>query len=149
MHDLSKSGSCMQIWYYYKSVFFLSVPVDILQIATSGPSILGHNYTLTCKALVADYLCPFVSYRWTKENGTVTQPENRTITFSPLRLSNGGQYTCHVTVCSFRFNNEVTVTKTHELIIQSKSIVILFSLLAVKMYTFRVYVYIQYHLLVL
>ena len=95
--------------------------VDILLVTTSGVPIIGQNsYTLTCKALVADHLCPHISYRWTKINGIVTQPENRTITFSPLRLSDAGRYTCQVTVCSYRFNNEVTVMKSHEVRVQSK-----------------------------
>ena len=97
--------------------------VDILQVTTSGVPIIGQNiYMLTCKALVADHLCPLISYRWTKRNGTVAQPENRTITFSPLRLSDAGQYTCHVTVYSYRFNNEVTVMKSHEVRIHSRFI---------------------------
>ena len=98
-----------------------SMTVDILQIETSGFPMLGHNnYTLTCKAFVSNHLCPFVSYQWTKENGTVAQPENRILTFSPLKLSDAGRYTCQVTVCSYRFNNDVTVMKSHEVRVQSE-----------------------------
>lgn len=98
--------------------------VAILQITTSGVPAVGQNqgYTLTCKALVADHLCPFVSYQWTKDNGTVTQPENDTIMFSPLRLSNAGRYMCQAIVCSIRFANEVTLMKSYEVRIQSKFI---------------------------
>jgi hypothetical protein len=82
------------------------------------------GYALTCKALLADHLCPFVSYQWIKENGTVTQPaaaENDTIAFSPLRLSDAAQYTCQATASSIRFANEVTLTKSHEVRVQSKT----------------------------
>jgi hypothetical protein len=79
------------------------------------------GYALTCKALLTDHLCPFVSYRWTKENGTVTQPaKNDTITFSPLKLSDAGRYTCQAKVYSVRFTNEVTLTESHEIRVQSK-----------------------------
>ena len=101
--------------------------VAILQITTSGVPAVAQNqdYILTCKALIADHLCPFVSYRWAKDNGTITQPENGTIIFSPLRLSDAGQYTCQAIVCSIRFTNEVTLTKSYEVRIQSKFIIYL------------------------
>lgn len=92
----------------------------IVQVTTSGVPVIGQNsYTLTCKALVADYFCPLIYYQWTKKNGTITQSENRTLSFSPLRLSDAGQYTCQVTVSSYRLNVEAIEMKSHEIRVQS------------------------------
>ena len=84
-----------------------------------------NNYTLTCKALVADHLCPYtITYRWTKTNSTVTQlpvgTESNTLSFSPLRLSDAGQYTCYATVRSFLKNYNITVMEFQNVKIQSK-----------------------------
>ena len=86
---------------------------------------MGQNYTLTCNVRVTDYLCPFISYQWTKNNGTITQleveAEPNTLLFSPLRLSDAGQYACLATIRSFRISSYVTVVGTHEVRIQGKS----------------------------
>ena len=86
---------------------------------------MGQSYTLICNVQVTDYLCPFTSYQWTKSNGTITQleveAEPNTLSFSPLRLSDAGQYTCLATIRSFRISSDVTVMGTHEVRIQGKS----------------------------
>jgi hypothetical protein len=84
---------------------------------------LGQSYTLTCNVHVIGNLCPLIFYKWTKDNGTVTQLEAgiepNTLSLSPLRLSDAGLYTCLATVRSFRAN-DVTVKGTHEVRIQGK-----------------------------
>ena len=86
---------------------------------------MGQIYTLTCNVRVTDYLCPFISYQWTKNNGTITQLEvetkSNTLSFSLLKLSDAGQYTCLATIRSFRISSDVTVMGTHEVRIQGKS----------------------------
>lgn len=88
--------------------------------------MLGQSgYTLTCNVQVSEYLCPIISYKWTKYNGTTVQleveTESNTLSLSPLRLSDAGQYTCLPTIRSFRISNDVTVMGTHDVRIQSKS----------------------------
>ena len=96
----------------------------IVQVTTSRPPVLGqNNYTLTCNVLVADHLCPYVTiYQWTK-NDSVAEVEvdnvSNTLSFSPLRLSDAGQYTCHATVHSFRINDDITVMESQDVRIQS------------------------------
>ena len=83
-------------------------------------------YTLTCNILVASHLCPSVTYQWTNNNNTVTPLETlpNSISFSPLRLSDVGQYACWVIVSLFYLNNIInnaTVIELHNLKLQSKS----------------------------
>ncbi len=99
--------------------------VGTAQVIPSGAPILGQSYTMTCNVDVTDNLCPLISYRWTKNNGTVTQLEAgiepNTLSLSPLRLSDAGLYTCLATVHSIHITNYVTVTETHKIRIQGKS----------------------------
>ena len=115
-----------------QALFFPDVTI---QIATSGsPIVVGqdlvlkqNNYTLTCNVTVAEHLCPYTTtYQWTKHNSTVTQlqvgadHESNTLSFSPLRLSDAGQYTCQATVHSFRKNYDITVMESQNVRIQSE-----------------------------
>ena len=59
------------------------------------------GYSLTCGVTVtgADAGNPSITYQWTKNNGTQTQVgTDRVLSFSPLRLSDAGRYTCQATV---------------------------------------------------
>ena len=76
-----------------------------VQITSSGPPSLGQSgYSLTCDVTGAENLNSSITYQWTKDNGTQTQiqvgGDPRVLSFSPLRLSDAGQYTCQVTVSS-------------------------------------------------
>ena len=109
--------------YYFVSSFSFS-PDIVVQITTSGPPVLGqNNYTLTCNIMVADRLCPYrTTYQWTK-NDSITEVEvdneSNTLSFSPLRLSDVGKYTCQATVRSFRINDDITVMGSQDVRIQS------------------------------
>ena len=62
--------------------------------------MLGQSgYSLICGVTVtgADAGNPSIAYQWTKNNGTQTQVgADRVLSFSPLRLSDAGRYTCHI-----------------------------------------------------
>ena len=61
------------------------------------------GYSLICGVTVtgADTGNPSITYQWTKNNGTQTQVgADRVLSFSPLRLSDAGRYTCQATVSS-------------------------------------------------
>ena len=62
--------------------------------------------TLSCDISGTDNLNPTITYRWTRNGDPVTVPDSssNTFNFSPLRLSQAGVYTCHVTVSSSLLN---------------------------------------------
>ena len=65
-----------------------------------------------------------MSYQWTKNNGTQTQiqvgADPKVLTFSLLRLSDAGQYACQATVNSPYLNNDITMTHTQDVTLQSE-----------------------------
>ena len=84
--------------------------------------MLGQNgYILTCRVFVSDYYCPSITYQWTKNNVTIIQLGSlpNILSFSPLRLSDAGQYTCQANISSFRINNVIIVMGSQDIHIQS------------------------------
>ena len=82
---------------------------------------LGQNYSLTCGVTVteAGNPNPSITYQWTKNNGTQTQVEaDRVLSFSPLRLSDAGRYTCQATV-SLSCRASIKMA-THDVTLQSE-----------------------------
>ena len=79
--------------------------------------MLGQSsYSLTCNVAV-DASLNSITYQWTKNNGTQTQVgTDRVLSFSPLRLSDAGQYTCQAIVipCS------ITIMDTQDITLQSE-----------------------------
>ena len=76
--------------------------------------MLGQNgYSLTCGVNGAGNLNPSITYQWTKNNDTQTQIQvganPAVLSFSPLRLSDAGRYTCNVTVSSLHLDNDITI----------------------------------------
>ena len=84
------------------------------------------GYSLKCGVTGAENLNPSITYQWTKNNGTHDQiiPGNRAnpevLSFSPLKTSNGGRYTCQVTISSFFLNNDITIMDSQNVTVQSK-----------------------------
>ena len=88
--------------------------------------MLGQNgYSLSCGVSGADNLDPSITYEWTKKNGTETQlqagSDPNIVSFSPLRLSDAGEYTCQVNVSSSYLSNDIiNMSKTLYVTVQSK-----------------------------
>ena len=82
----------------------LSPITQSVETTTSGAKVLGQSYSLTCNATAVtgtDSGNLSIAYQWTKNNGTQTQVgADRVLSFSPLRLSDAGQYTCQATIIS-------------------------------------------------
>ena len=100
-------------------------PAITAQIITSGTLILGQSgYSLTCGVGGVANLNPSIIYQWTKNNGTQTQiqvrPDPKILSFSPLRLSDAGRYTCQVTVSSPYLKNNFTLINSHDVTLQSE-----------------------------
>ena len=87
--------------------------------------MLGQNgYSLTCGVNGADNLNPTITYQWTKNNGTQTQIQVggnlQVLSFSPLSLSDAGQYTCQATVSSPYLIDNITRMDSQDVMIQSE-----------------------------
>ena len=78
------------------------------------PLMVGQKgYTLTCDVSGADNLNPIITYLWTRDDGNtqiLVGTSSNTLTLSPLRLSNAGDYTCSVTVSSTLLNNDIMMS---------------------------------------
>ena len=64
--------------------------------------IAGGNYRIVCIVVGIWNDSLIVKYRWTKNNGTTDTAvgNSSTLLFSPLKLSDAGQYICQVTIGS-------------------------------------------------
>ena len=106
--------------------FFFTAPDIVVELAPSGPTMLGQNgYSLTCGVSGADNLDPSIAYEWTKKNGAETQlqvgSDANVVSFSPLRLSDAGEYTCQVNVSSsYLSNNIIRMSRTLDITVQSE-----------------------------
>lgn len=80
--------------------------------------IAGQGYNLTCSVLGADNLDSNMIYEWIKHE--TFNKSSSTLSFSPLRLSDAGVYTCRVTVSSDYLHNDLTANSSISLNISSK-----------------------------
>ena len=75
-----------------------------------------NSYSLTCTVSGTNHLNSSIAYQWNKNNGTQTQIQvgaDKVLSFSPLRLSDAGRYTCQATVSSPYLNNDITVMSSN------------------------------------
>ena len=82
-------------------LFSLALPASEVTITFSGYSIAGQDYSLQCSASVVDGLVVLPDLKIVFPNSTkisVISSSSLDYTFSPLRTSDGGQYTCTATV---------------------------------------------------
>ena len=101
------------------SLFSGLSPIDVsVQITTSGSMVLGQSgYSLICDIAVTGIENPSIIYQWTKSNGTQTQVgTDRVLSFSLLRLSDAGRYTCRATISS---SCNITKMDTQDVTVQS------------------------------
>ena len=111
---------------FHNIIFFPFFPDVVIKVIASGPhAVLGQSgYSLICNVGVANHLWPYITtYRWTKNN-SITElelgVESNSLSFSPMRLSDAGRYTCVATVHSFHINDNITVMDSLDVRIQSK-----------------------------
>ena len=78
-----------------------ALPAPNVTITFSGDSIAGQDYSLQCSASVVDGLVVLPDLKLLFPNSTeisVISSSSVVYIFSPLRTSDGGQYTCIATV---------------------------------------------------
>ena len=97
----------------FLSLFFTAVSVQIIGSTTTP--IIGQNLTLTCAVTGAENYT--TTHHWRKDGTSLIDEVGPTLSFSPLRLSHVGQYTCLVTI-----NNSITKYSDKDIIPTSKVI---------------------------
>ena len=105
-------NNCVSLNYVFITCILI-IPVDV-QITDSDEATptAGESYSLTCDTSDVSGF----TYQWTRTNGDVRPPSTEaTLSFSPLRLSDAGQYTCEATL------NSMTHTSNFEVIVQGES----------------------------
>ena len=71
--------------------FFAPAPTVSIEIIDGGVApIIGERYTLTC-GVSGD---SFTTYQWRKNSSVPLHPTGKTLSFTQLKLSDAGSYTC-------------------------------------------------------
>ena len=84
-------------------------PLNISLSGSGGAQIAGENYTLTCQVTGGGNTTR--TYRWFRNGSLVTGQRSATLSFSPLRETDSGVYTCEGTRSSIaRTSERVTIT---------------------------------------
>ena len=84
-----------------------------MEVRASGSALTGStDFSLTCILSGADNVDATVSYQWIKNNGTRTQLGSNTnrLSFSPLRLSDAGEYYCIAFVLTSYLQDPINTT---------------------------------------
>ena len=71
-------------------------------VSDDGTPTAGQSYTLTCSVSVASV----TTYQWRKNVSVIQGETTEMLSFSSLRLSDAGQYTCEVTVNSMTYTSD-------------------------------------------
>ena len=80
-----------------------TAPSAIVQITDSGrPLTPGQSYSITCELTGVNGSITPSTYQW-KTDGTLVSTE-QTLSFSPLRLTDAGRYTCQVSLFGMVFS---------------------------------------------
>ena len=80
-----------------------------MTLSGSGPQVAGEDYTLTCQFTGGEAVTPV--YQWLKDGSSLAGETSNTLSFSPLRDTDSGGYTCEVTTGSLTTTSpSVTIT---------------------------------------
>lgn len=75
---------------------------NIIAITKSLHSpIFGRDYSFRCElhTNLSEYEVAIMTYTWRKNNLVIQNENENTLNFSPLRLSDAGEYTCEI-ICN-------------------------------------------------
>ena len=97
------------------SILALFPPVSVRIFDGGTIPAAGQKYSLNCNVSGTENLDPTrsITYRWVKINDTQTHivgTNSSILSFSFLRLSDAGNYTCEVTVNSHLLRNAINKT---------------------------------------
>lgn len=105
--------SCLYYDYVNCSLsYFMYLQSQVSVHVEGGATLtLGQSYILSCRVSGASV----TAYHWRKD-GRGLSGTRPILTFSPLRLSDAGLYTCEVTIGSQRYNASQRITIRSELL---------------------------------
>ena len=109
----------------------IELPVPRILMSTPKIVVAGQNTTLTCSAIAVDGLVAgsIVEATWSDNNGdhlrssTMERNDSNTtvtLTFTPIFLSRGGQYTCNASILIPAISVVTRNFKHFDVVIQSK-----------------------------
>ena len=89
--------------------------LNVTLTGRGGTLTEGQNYMLTCTASGGGSMA--YTYMWLKDGSLVSGQTSSTYSFSPLRVTDSGRYSCQVRVGSTTVNTsrEVNITVMREL----------------------------------
>ncbi len=88
-------------------------------ITSTGNPIEGQSYSQTCAIMGSESLPPS-TVRWNWNGDSRTLSSSPTLNFTPLTRSDGGTYTCTVTITSPLLNNTHTAINNRTLTVTRK-----------------------------
>ena len=101
------------VYYGMFILIYTAVPTLSSEIRSNGVILPGKDFSLNCAISGAESLNPILTYQWIKNNGSgrIQVGSNMgSLSFSSLRLSDAGQYSCQVTVSSRYLHDVLNVT---------------------------------------
>ena len=104
-------------------VYCTTAPTILVSISESGTLAIGRHFTLICSISGLNNLANLsILYQWSKKNGTLMQAGTNSsiFTFSSLRLSDAGQYTCQVIINSIHLFKDIVSNKSYYLNLESE-----------------------------
>ena len=108
----------------FYSNFISLAPFISTLINESTRAITGESYNLTCKIVGVENVHPSITYQWTKnsDRGEIQNlgSNSSTLPFTPLQLSDAGNYSCMTTITSSYLTSGITTMVSHSLRIQSR-----------------------------
>ena len=86
------------------------IPPLMVRITGGGSTFTaGQNHTLTCQ-VSGGSANMMASYQWLKNDGILSNQTSRNISFSPLKESDSGQYSCQATMGPTNKSDNVKIT---------------------------------------
>ena len=84
----------------------------------------GQSYTLTCTFIgsLTNAVNVGITYQWKKDGAVMPSKTESTLTFSSIKLSDAGRYTCEVTVDSIVYCGAKDISLQSNLILPMKTV---------------------------
>ena len=82
--------------------------MNVVLTGSGGTLTEGQNHTLTCEASGGGSMA--YTYMWLRNGSVVSGQTSSTYSFSPLRVTDSGRYSCRVRVSSTIMNTSREVT---------------------------------------